>query len=182
MGRCPELFRLHESPTDEKYPFKLKRKEWILKWANKQNGLGIELGCGHSKTSGDILATDIVKKGGITNAVEGLTSEADIVIDATTFSSLFEDETFDFIISSHMIEHIEHDVKMLQCWLKKLKKDGILIIMTPDARYWDHSPDHVREYTPKQLRDLFSKFNVTILELDTADWHKTELNIVVRKK
>lgn len=176
------MFRLHKSPTDERYPFKLKRKEWMLKWANKQNGLGIELGCGHSKTSDDILAGDIVKKGGIMNNVEGFTSEADIVIDATTFSFPFADETFDFIISSHMIEHIEHDAQMIQCWLGKLKKDGILIIVTPDARYWEHSPDHVREYTPDQLKELFSKFDVSILELDTADWHKTELNIVVRKR
>lgn len=175
------MFRLHISPTDKKYLFKLKRKEWMLSWANKQNGLGIEVGCGHSKTSDDILAGDLVKKGDVTNSVEGYTSEADIVIDATALS-LFEDETFDFIISSHMIEHIEHDEMLIQCWLKKLKKDGILIIMTPDARYWDHSPDHVREYTPNQLRELFSKFDVTILELDTADWHRTELNIIVRKK
>ncbi len=173
-------FKLHRSPTDERYPFKIKRKDWILGWANKQGGLGIEIGCGHSRVSDDILSTDIKRKGEITNDVEGFISEADIYTDATDIS--FPEETFDFIISSHLIEHIKNFSLMVKHWIKKLKKDGILIIVTPDARYWEHSPDHFTEFTPEQLKNLFLNFNVDILELDTADWHKTELNLVVRKK
>jgi len=173
-------FRLHKSPTDERYPFKIKRKEWILNLVNQQGGLGIELGCGHSRISDDILATDIKRRGEITNETEGFTSESDMKVDARNLP--FPDETFNFIISSHMIEHIEEDKDMVKNWISKLKPNGILVIVTPDKRYWEHSPGHVREYTPDELKKLFLDFNVDILELDTANWYKTELNIVVRKR
>ena len=172
-------FRLHKSPTDERYPFKIKRKEWILNWANKQGGLGIELGCGHSRVSNDILSTDIIGKGKICNEIEGFVSEADMMVDATALP--FANESFDFIISSNMIEHIEKVKDMIENWIRNLRKNGILIIVTPDARYWEHSLGHVKEYTSDELKELFSEFDIEILELDTAEWHKTELNIVVRK-
>ncbi len=173
-------FELHKSPADERYPFKIKRKEWILSWANKQGGLGIEVGCGHSRISGDILSTDLKLRGEITNELKGFTSESDMLVDARNLP--FPNETFDFIIASHIIEHLENDREIVRHWLSKLKQKGILIVLTPDKRYWDHSPDHIREYNPDELRNLFLNFDVKVLELDTADWHKTELNIVVMKK
>ncbi len=78
----------------------------------------------------------------------------------------FTPESFDIIISSHVIEHID-DVKIYLNQLKRLlKKDGILILTTPNKRFRllpfqkPYDPYHKREYNYKELkRDLMSVFN-----------------------
>lgn len=175
------MFRLHESPSDEKYPFKIERKKWILGWCNKQGGVGIELGCGHSRVSDDILATDIVPRGGITNKVEGFISEADIFLSTNMLPIYCSGEAFDFIIASHLIEHLNFSIITVKRWINILKKGGILIIITPDAELWEHSSDHIHEFTKDELKELFSWDCIDILELDNSEWEKTEIKCVVRK-
>ncbi len=168
------LFKLHKSPSDEEFPFKLKRKEWILTHCK---GLGIELGGGHSRVSGEILNVDIIQKGGITNKTKGFISEADLQWDARKLP--FADECFDFVISSHLIEHIEAK-KALEEWFRVLKKGGKLIIVTPDKRNWVHSPDHLKEFSPQEFEELVKKFG-KIQELEVAPWQKQEFFCVVKK-
>lgn len=52
----------------------------------------------------------------------------------------FKAETFDFIVSSEVMEHLPDDVKALKALHKITKKGGTLIISVPDANYpflWD---------------------------------------------
>jgi len=174
------MFRLHESPSDKQYPFKIKRKKWILEWCNKQGGLGIEFGCGHSRVSDDILATDKIPRDFVTNKVEGFISEADMIVDAESLP--FETDTFNFIIASHLIEHFAYPEAIMEWWIATLKKGGILILITPDAELWEHSPDHAKEFTKYELKELLDIPGVEILELDNAEWEKTEIKCVVKKK
>lgn len=43
--------------------------------------------------------------------------------------------TFDFIIASHVIEHIYNPIHFLNCCSKLLKKGGVLSLALPDKRY-----------------------------------------------
>jgi len=69
---------------------------------------------------------------------------------------------FDFILMSHIIEHITPDniIDFLDRYINFLKPDGKLIIATPllyDEFYDDY--DHIKPYTPKALQILFSDYS-----------------------
>lgn len=61
---------------------------------------------------------------------------------------------YDFILSSHVIEHIANPVKALLEWIRVLKNDGVLIIILPDK---DGAFDHKRKITP--LEHMIEDFN-----------------------
>jgi len=61
----------------------------------------------------------------------------------------FPAETFNLIVASHCVEHIEMSIvkDVLANWMRCLKKDGQMIITVPDARalaerYITHDIDH----------------------------------------
>jgi SAM-dependent methyltransferase len=47
----------------------------------------------------------------------------------------FCDESLDFVINSHMIEHTEDPISTLDNWLRVLRPGGILYLIVPDMRY-----------------------------------------------
>lgn len=60
--------------------------------------------------------------------------EIDILDDGETLQAI-EDESLDFIIANHMLEHCENPLGTLRCHLSKLKPSGILYYAIPDKRY-----------------------------------------------
>jgi SAM-dependent methyltransferase len=69
------------------------------------------------------------------------------------------DVQFDYIIMSHVIEHVSPSniIKFIDGYLKLLKPDGELIIATPlmyDGFYNNY--DHVRPYPPQSIQALYS--------------------------
>jgi predicted SAM-dependent methyltransferase len=74
-----------------------------------------------------------------------------VIDDAQTLSS-FRDESVDFVIANHVLEHIEDPIGGLKSFLRVTRKDGIVFLTLPDARY---SFDHLRERTTLEhlLRD-----------------------------
>ena len=69
----------------------------------------------------------------------------------------FADESFDYVISFQVIEHIKRDkdfVKEVSC---VLRKGGKFIVSTPNAPMsLTRNPWHIREYAEQQLRDLLA--------------------------
>jgi len=56
------------------------------------------------------------------------------IADATDLSAI-PDEKYDFILSSHSLEHIANPLKALQEWLRVLKKGGLILVIVPDPNY-----------------------------------------------
>jgi SAM-dependent methyltransferase len=81
----------------------------------------------------------------------------------TEASDLFfaEDESLDFVCSSHVLEHLANPLKAITEWKRTLKKGGIIYIGVPDKR---HTFDHKRDRTP--LSHLIEDFNK---DVDQAD-------------
>jgi len=76
------------------------------------------------------------------------------VVKADVTKLPFEDNSFDGVHCSHVIEHLQHKeaYKLLSELLRVLKKDGILVIRTPilyNGFYDDFT--HVKPYHPKAL-------------------------------
>jgi len=65
----------------------------------------------------------------------GGTSNGYQFIHDTTDLSAIESGSYDFLLSSHSLEHIANPFKALAEWLRVLKKDGAIVLVLPDQRY-----------------------------------------------
>lgn len=71
---------------------------------------------------------------------------------------LFEDESFDSLVSFQVIEHIEDDEAFVKEIARVLKKGAKAVITTPNRLMsLTRNPWHVREYTWQQLKTLLGK-------------------------
>ena len=69
----------------------------------------------------------------------------------------FADESFDYVISFQVIEHIKRDKDFAKEVSRVLRKGGKFIVSTPNAPMsLTRNPWHIREYTEQQLRDLLA--------------------------
>lgn len=71
---------------------------------------------------------------------------------------VFEDESFDYVISFQVIEHIKRDREFVREVSRVLRKGGAFIVSTPNAPMsLTRNPWHVREYTAEQLKSLLTE-------------------------
>ena len=69
----------------------------------------------------------------------------------------FADESFDYVISFQVIEHIKRDKDFVKEVSRVLRKGGKFIVSTPNAPMsLTRNPWHIKEYTEQQLRDLLA--------------------------
>ncbi len=72
----------------------------------------------------------------------------------------FEDESFDYVVSFQVIEHIPNDKRFVDEIHRVLRPGGKFIVSTPNKPLsLTRNPWHVREYRPEQLRTLLSSFS-----------------------
>lgn len=68
-------------------------------------------------------------------------------------------DTFDFVITFQVIEHIPKDSEFLKEINRVLKKGGKLIVTTPNKKMSiTRNPWHVREYTVEELKQLLNRY------------------------
>lgn len=66
----------------------------------------------------------------------------------------FDSETFDVVVSFETLEHVSNQEKMLKEIKRVLKKDGILIISTPDKVNYSSQGDFLNPYHEKELDEV----------------------------
>jgi SAM-dependent methyltransferase len=72
------------------------------------------------------------------------TSGVNFVREATNLHGI-DDHGYDFVLSSHSLEHTANPVKALKEWIRVVKPGGPVIVVLPDYR---HTFDHRRSPTP----------------------------------
>ncbi len=71
----------------------------------------------------------------------------------------YPDNTFDYIVSFQVIEHIEEDEALVKEMQRVLKPGGVMIMTTPNIKMsLTRNPWHVREYTVQGLQNLLEKY------------------------
>lgn len=85
-----------------------------------------------------------------------------IINDAVSISKV-SDHAYDFVFSSHCLEHIANPIKAVQEWLRILKPEGYLIIVVPEK---SHCFDHQREYS--SFSTLLSQYEKNVGEDDLS--------------
>src|SRR3989344_2109518 len=100
-------------------------------------------------------AIEICKKSGLKNTFVGNALKTD-----------FEDESFDVIIASDVLEHLNDDKKALSEWNRILRKNGKIILFVPAFQFlWsDHDVvnNHIKRYNKKDLIKLAESQNLNI--------------------
>jgi len=83
---------------------------------------------------------------------------------STTYPHSFENQSFDIIVLSHVIEHLPNVRATLKELKRLLKTNGKLIINTPNRKFRllplqkPFNPDHKREYTLRSFRKELTYF------------------------
>jgi SAM-dependent methyltransferase len=128
------------------------------------SGNVLELGCGEGRgieyileKAGSYLGID---------KIEGVIEKLKIKYPKAHFTrftfppmNLLETESFEFIISFQVIEHIRQDRLFLQEIYRLLKSGGMAVITTPNVKMsLSRNPWHIREYTAQELMDLAGNF------------------------
>lgn len=82
------------------------------------------------------------------------------IAEGSDLSSL-NDKSYDFLLSCNNIEHIANPMKALEEWVKKLKNNGVVVIIAPKKESnFDHKRDIVK------FEHLVDDFNKNIDEND----------------
>ncbi|MGE0822996.1 MAG: methyltransferase domain-containing protein [Candidatus Binatia bacterium] len=75
----------------------------------------------------------------------------------------FYDSSLDYVVASHVIEHVANPVKALLEWYRVLKSGGVIYMVVPDRRY---TFDHNREVT--SLEHLWDDYRGKTTDCDST--------------
>ncbi len=149
-------------------------RRFVIRRAVRKNNSGriLELGCGISpmlEPGTNVVQTDISW-----NALKYLTTQSK---DKGAYRTLhcdgtrlpFLSQSFDLIVCSEVIEHIEEDQKLLDEIARILKKNGILLLTCPvHPRYYgfdDEFVGHFRRYEIAPLRERLSRLGMKEIQV-----------------
>lgn len=93
----------------------------------------------------------------------------DIVCDAKELIDIFDQERFDLLISTEMVEHVLDWKKIISNFKNILKPAGVLIITTRSKGFFYHGyPDDFWRYELDDMKAIFSDFDIVTLEKDPS--------------
>jgi len=92
----------------------------------------------------------------------GQPTNSDYLTDATNLY-FTKDCEFDFVCSSHVLEHLANPIKALYEWKRVIKEGGIIYCGVPDKRF---TFDHRRQRTP--LSHLVDDYRRDVDQIDTT--------------
>ena len=93
-----------------------------------------------------------------------------IINDATNIMEV-ENECYDFVFSSHSLEHIANPLKAINEWLRIIKNNGHIIIIVPEK---SACFDHKRDYS--KFSTLLSQYEKNVGEDDLSTLPEILLN------
>lgn len=119
-------------------------------------GSVLEIGCGVEKAFPHFVGYDSLHHFGEHTA-------ADVVGDAADLGQ-FEDESFDAVFSSHVLEHMEDMQGALNEWSRVIKPGGFLCLYVPSGNLYPlcgtegANPDHKHDIYPDDIEKLLPDF------------------------
>ena len=147
-------------PSDNPIHQRLLKPYTIIK--NQVKGKVLELGCGEGRGIEEVLSKadtflGLDKIDEVIRKLQEKYPEAEFKQAVFPPLSFLEGDSFDFIISFQVIEHIKYDRLYLEEIYRILKPGGIAVITTPNVKLsLSRNPWHIREYTARELLDITS--------------------------
>lgn len=122
-------------------------------------GVTLEVGCGSTKVHPATIGMDVYPS-----------CSVDIVGDIRDLW-MFEDESVDVIVASHVLEHLTDAKSALKEWYRVLKPEGVIAIAVPDGdkRPGSITGAHKAVFPKETLRVLFKRcLGMKVLQLENA--------------
>lgn len=131
------------------------------------NGFGLEIGCGTRTVcpTDRTVLSDAFSEHGVHDSIAKVFFKGDTI----PYSS----ESFEFLLSEHVLEHIANPIKALKEWIRVLKPGGKLFIFLPHK---DRNNDREREVT--SLQHLIEDFEKDVPYNDPTHWDDWYNNVV----
>ena len=105
--------------TNKSYEYRVKKG-----YGEYFQGRGLDIGCGNAPLSSRIF-------NGITELVEYDNEEGTSLINDGNTCSNLEDNSFDFVYSSHCLEHMDDPYSSFRHWIRVCKPGGTLFVSVP---------------------------------------------------
>jgi SAM-dependent methyltransferase len=85
----------------------------------------------------------------------------------------YRGEAWDYIFSSHTLEHLENPIRALRYWKDYIRKDGVLFLYLPhpDMEYWltQNNPKHLHSWYPKDMEKILTDIGFTDVFVSERD-------------
>lgn len=148
-----------------------ERRRYKCMYLNKiAPGRLLEVGCGNGKRLARMraLGWDVTGQEIDPVASEYVREEKGIPVHLGPLETMDTHGEFDVVILSHVIEHVHDPVALLRMCHRLLKKNGLLVLLTPNVASYGHrkfgagwrgleSPRHIHLFTCKTLVRLAQK-------------------------
>jgi ADP-heptose:LPS heptosyltransferase/predicted SAM-dependent methyltransferase len=114
-------------------------------------GVGLDLGCGPWKAFPHFIGID-------GQAYPGSKGGPSLVMDCARLG-VFSDGAFDFVFSSHLLEHIEDTRAVLREWWRVIRPGGHLLLYLPHKAHYPNigepgaNEDHKHDFEPQDIVD-----------------------------
>lgn len=95
--------------------------------------------------------------------------------DAIDFFHEKNQDKFDWIFSSHCLEHLREPYKALDTWVDNIRAGGCLFLYLPhpDCKYWlpEFMPTkkHLHSWSPKKMVSIFEKLGLKYIQCSQRD-------------
>ena len=140
------------------------------------SGKVLDIGCGNKPY--EILFDGKVSEYIGCDVVQSDKNKVDVICPATDL--LFQNETFDTVFSTQVIEHVDDPFKMLSESNRVLKNGGKMIISAPFTWELHEQPHDYYRYTKYGLKAMLekNKFEVLLIKPNGGKWSAiTQMNI-----
>lgn len=88
----------------------------------------------------------------------------DMVCSSDDILDKFGENSFDVVISTCVLEHVENWKLAISNMKKVCKPNGILLIIVPSVWPWHNHPHDYWRYSKKEMEKIFSDFDVKVLK------------------
>lgn len=107
-------------------------------------GKGLDLGCGDEKVHSDATGVDIRQ-----------TQAVDMILDIAQ-KLPFPDDEFDYVFSSHALEHLDGDLnRVVAEWVRVIREGGFLVLYLPHKDYYkEANPEHRHSFCEDDIISL----------------------------
>lgn len=161
-------------------PYYIDRKtiyEFVVDAKGKYvRGGVLDFGCGNKPYEclfqcEEYIGCDIYESGHNSND-----KKVDVFYDGHTLP--FNSESFDTILITQVLEHVQNFDEIFKELVRVLKKNGIFIITVPFVGEEHEKPYDFRRFTSFGVKNFFDKYNIEILEIRKSTNYKNSIRFV----